>query len=225
MLPSHELNFLHNILSFDTKNYHVWSYRQWLCTRFPNPLLTTSIELDNTAIMINDDVRNNSAWNHRYFVAFGHKELAEIEAKRKGLKGKDFNMEIVDLEVVDREIEFAKDRIRWAPQNGSAWNYLKGVLRHGGISVVEMKGFAEEFVGEGCDFETENDERNGVKGVRSSLAIEMLVDVFDEEGTVEGREKVRHGLGALGRKWDPIRRKYWEYKLKTLEGKWREMET
>ena len=34
-----EQTFLAQILSLDTKNYHVWSYRQYICTRFPTFLL------------------------------------------------------------------------------------------------------------------------------------------------------------------------------------------
>lgn len=171
--------------------------------------------------MITEDVRNNSAWSHRYFVIFGYKELAEINGKHGGLRGKGFRMEVVDLEVVDRELEYVKERIRWAPQNGSTWNYLKGVLNHASMPVAETKDFCAEFVGADFDFETGNDEDTGTKGVRSSHAIEVLIDIFAEEGGEGGRQKVRDGLGALGRKWDPIRKNYWDYRLKKYEETWR----
>ena len=66
----------------DSKNYHVWSYRQWLVRHFD----LWDTELPDVEELIDEDVRNNSAWNHRYFVVFG--------------RGKD-----VDSEVVVREIE------------------------------------------------------------------------------------------------------------------------
>lgn len=78
-LPPGETDFLAHILSFDSKNYHVWTYRQWLCRRFSDSLLATDVELDAIDVLINDDVRNNSAWNHRYFVCFGAEELRAIE--------------------------------------------------------------------------------------------------------------------------------------------------
>ena len=33
-LPAGEMDFLTRILSKDAKNYHVWSYRQWLVRHF-----------------------------------------------------------------------------------------------------------------------------------------------------------------------------------------------
>ena len=52
----------------DAKNYHVWSYRQWLVRRFD---LWDQGELGETERLIDEDLRNNSAWNHRWFVVFG----------------------------------------------------------------------------------------------------------------------------------------------------------
>lgn len=52
----------------DSKNYHVWSYRQWLVRRFE---LWDQGELEETARLIREDVRNNSAWNHRFFIVNG----------------------------------------------------------------------------------------------------------------------------------------------------------
>lgn len=52
----------------DAKNYHVWSYRQWLVRRFD---LWDQGELEETERFIGEDIRNNSAWNHRWFVVFG----------------------------------------------------------------------------------------------------------------------------------------------------------
>jgi hypothetical protein len=57
------------MLEQDSKNYHVWSYRQWLVKRFD--LFDKPEELEWTAEMIEADVRNNSAWNHRYYLVVG----------------------------------------------------------------------------------------------------------------------------------------------------------
>lgn len=69
----------------DAKNYHVWSYRQWLVRRFD---LWEKGELESTEEMLKKDIRNNSAWNHRWFVVFGHDEKV-----------------IKDQEILNREIE------------------------------------------------------------------------------------------------------------------------
>jgi protein farnesyltransferase/geranylgeranyltransferase type-1 subunit alpha len=67
--PAAELDFITQSLKEDTKNYHTWSYRQWLLGYFNEPELWTT-ELDFIDQMINNDIRNNSAWHHRFFVVF-----------------------------------------------------------------------------------------------------------------------------------------------------------
>lgn len=73
------------MFELDAKNYHVWSYRQWLVRRFE---LWDEGELEATEKLIEDDVRNNSAWNHRFFLVSGSKppktedkEVVEREIK------------------------------------------------------------------------------------------------------------------------------------------------
>lgn len=49
------------LLRLDAKNYHAWAHRQWVCLTFG----AWDGELEFAAAMIAEDVRNNSAWNHR----------------------------------------------------------------------------------------------------------------------------------------------------------------
>lgn len=89
-----ELSFTRRALDLDAKNYHTWAYRQWvLCYFFgastpppapAAPEAATSTRAADLAAkdevwagelayvddLLEDDVRNNSAWNHRFFVAF-----------------------------------------------------------------------------------------------------------------------------------------------------------
>lgn len=67
--PAPELQFISMSLRVDTKNYHTWSYRQWLLSYFNDDDLWRG-ELDFVDQMINNDIRNNSAWHHRFFVVF-----------------------------------------------------------------------------------------------------------------------------------------------------------
>jgi protein farnesyltransferase/geranylgeranyltransferase type-1 subunit alpha len=67
-----ENEFVSTMLEQDSKNYHVWSYRQWLVKRFN--LFDKPEELQWTENMIDDDVRNNSAWNHRYYLVVGGRD-------------------------------------------------------------------------------------------------------------------------------------------------------
>ncbi|KAH0842564.1 Protein farnesyltransferase/geranylgeranyltransferase type-1 subunit alpha [Fonsecaea pedrosoi] len=208
--PPKEPEFITHILLFDAKNYHVWTYRQWLCRRFPDPLLTTDMELQAVDALINEDVRNNSAWNHRYFVCFGAEELAAIERSESRIR-KDVLASgklVVDEDVVEREINYAKDHIAWAPQNPSPWNYLKGVLKRAGIPITDLQVFCEGFVG-GKDADLMSESGN----VRSSHAIDWLADIYRLDGKIE---RSKACLDALGNKWDPIRRKYWDWRAKQL---------
>jgi protein farnesyltransferase/geranylgeranyltransferase type-1 subunit alpha len=191
------------MLSFDTKNYHVWSYRQWLCRQFPEPLLTTDVELLAMDEMINDDVRNNSAWNHRYFVCFGADELKAMEAD--GGNRKDFleRGAVVDDDVVQREINYAKDHIAWAPQNPSPWNYLKGVLKRAGVPITDLQVYCETFVG-GRTANLMGDQ------VTSSHAVDWLADIYRLDGNLDRSQEC---LEALANKWDPIRKKYWQFRV------------
>lgn len=86
-----ELDFTSKGLNIDAKNYHTWAYRHWVLTHFftpdcPNvkasPVASTSTaaedmkhlsevwegEVAYAEKLIQEDVRNNSAWNHRFFV-------------------------------------------------------------------------------------------------------------------------------------------------------------
>jgi protein farnesyltransferase/geranylgeranyltransferase type-1 subunit alpha len=63
-------------------------------------------ELEYVDSLISDDIRNNSAWNQRYFVIMGTTGFTD--------------------EVLDREIDYALASIKVVTENESAWNYLRG---------------------------------------------------------------------------------------------------
>jgi hypothetical protein len=67
--PAPELEFIAKSLKVDAKNYHTWSYRQWLLVYFNDDELWKG-ELDFVERMLTDDIRNNSAWHHRFFTVF-----------------------------------------------------------------------------------------------------------------------------------------------------------
>lgn len=192
-LPSNETVFLARMFTKDAKNYHVWSYRQWLVRHFS----LWDSEIPYIESLLQADVRNNSAWNHRWFVVFArHTDPEKYSVKNDAADSK------VEPEIVDREIEYTKAAILMAPQNQSPWNYLRGVLRKQGKGLVGMKGFAEQF----ADLEKEDD-------VRSSHALDFLADVYAEE---QEKERSGQALELLARRYDPIRKNYWDYKRRLL---------
>ncbi len=93
------MGFLDAALKNDPKNYHAWSYRQWFVKK--HDLWDTELALVESFIEF--DVRNNSAWNQRYFV---------LKHKRT-------------VEVLVQEVQYVTSKIHLAPQNESTWLYLK----------------------------------------------------------------------------------------------------
>lgn len=65
-------------------------------------------ELRYVEYLINCDVRNNSAWNQRYFVVSNTTGFTD--------------------DIVQRELDYTINKIKIVEDNESAWNYLRGVL-------------------------------------------------------------------------------------------------
>jgi protein farnesyltransferase/geranylgeranyltransferase type-1 subunit alpha len=80
-------------------------------------------------LMLERDVRNNSAWNERFWV------ISELGWLR-------------DLEACKREFEFALDRARKAPSNESPWLYLRGLYKHcpAVVDVERLQQLASQWV-------------------------------------------------------------------------------
>ena len=73
-------------------------------------------ELKEVERMLTDDVRNNSAWNQRYFVYKNSPQLLDIE----------------------RELKWIRGCLLLAPHNESPWNYLKGLVQLSGKSLTQL---------------------------------------------------------------------------------------
>ncbi|KAF3920604.1 hypothetical protein ABW21_db0202483 [Orbilia brochopaga] len=174
------------MFALDSKNYHVWTYRQWLVRRFA---LFDDEELAVTTRMLGEDIRNNSAWNHRFFVVF--------EAPSDGQKPAD--------DTIEREIDVAKKAIQLTPQNPSPWNYLKAVLRKGNVELATMQSFCEQFSPVSSPDE-----------IKSSHALDVLSEIYDETGDAAQAEKA---LELLASKFDPVRKNYWRYRRRQLGSK------
>ena len=165
--------------------------------------------------MIEKDVRNNSAWNHRWFLTFG-KHIDPSKGMGKELSPVPLEGEVED-EVLDQEIEYSISKIRIAPQNPSPWNYLRGVLKKAsGRTDVEralkkrVKGFAEALVDVSGHQSGISDENK----VRSSHALEYLAELYGEEkeGGERGMEQAEKCWDLLSRRYDPIRKGYWDWR-------------
>lgn len=179
----------------DSKNYHVWTYRHWLVRRFK--LWDEPREIEDVDALLVADVRNNSAWNHRYMLRFGPRLGPD-----SGMGGEKGVLDVVDEDLVDAELKYAQEAILRAPENRSPWWYARGVLRAAGRELKEWEGFVGAFV------TTENGD-----GVRSSHALEWLAEVYaDGQG-----EMAVEMLTLLKEKYDPVRKNYWDYRIRMLQ--------
>ncbi|CZR57915.1 related to geranylgeranyltransferase type I alpha subunit (RAM2) [Phialocephala subalpina] len=198
-LGKSEVAFMKEMFDEDAKNYHVWSYRQWLVRKLD---LWQKGEIEDCERLLREDVRNNSAWAHRFFVVFSNPRYCT-----EGSKATEFDGGIPD-EILDREIEFSKAACFEAPQNQSPWNYLRGVLKKGGRKLVSLECFAGEFV------KIPEKEGEGEEDVKSSHALDFLADAWAEKGE---REKADRALRLLGDKYDRIRKNYWDWRRALLK--------
>lgn len=77
--PSEELVVTRDVLREDSKNYHAWQHRQWAMATYQR----WEGELEFVEQLIGEDVRNNSAWNQRYFVVTHTSSLTDEVVRRE----------------------------------------------------------------------------------------------------------------------------------------------
>ena len=196
-LAESEIDFMTQMFNEDAKNYHVWSYRQYFVRKLV--LFNDKNELKSVEALLRMDIRNNSAWSHRFFLVFSNPSYSTPDSKAT-----EHDPKIPD-EIIDREIEFGKAATFEAPQNQSPWNYIRGVLRKGGRKVSSLESFAGEFV-------KISDE--GEEDIRSSHGLDFLADCWSEKGE---QKKADKALALLAERYDPIRKNYWEWRRQLLK--------
>ncbi|POW20830.1 hypothetical protein PSHT_03053 [Puccinia striiformis] len=168
---SKEIAFVDKVLKADTKNYHTWTYRQSLLCRYNQPEMWAG-ELSAIEGLLVEDIRNNSAWNHRFFLSFDTFPLHSPD-----LTPEQFT------KIVDREIEFTKQQILKAPNNPSAWNYLRGVLRRGSRGLNSVEEFVIPLTKTAHELDAENSwpiDLNKRSDLPVPAAVELLADIYSE---------------------------------------------
>lgn len=139
--------------------------------------------------LLSVDVRNNSAWNQRFFVL-----------KHIGLTP----------EVVQREVHYVMNRIRLIKNNESSWNFLKGLLEFGEYSSAQfpdVETFTEDLYKAG-------NRSPYLLAFLVDMNIEKTMRVYEtnsyDDPEVFAR-KVYELCDSLANHYDTIRYKYWKY--------------
>ncbi|OSD05218.1 protein prenylyltransferase [Trametes coccinea BRFM310] len=199
-----ELIFLRDVLELDTKNYHTWSYRQWILTHFNNEARLWAGERPYAEQLIDADVRNNSAWHHRFFVVFS-----------SGVRLGDEEREVV----LRRELSYVKEKISLAPNNASAWNYLRGVLEFTNTPFETLASWVLPYTASQPPAPGEDvvDLDNPLPSDNAELpcvaALEFMADVYEKQGG-DATAKAVELWKTLANEKDVIRKKYWEYRIR-----------
>ncbi|KZS96213.1 protein prenylyltransferase [Sistotremastrum niveocremeum HHB9708] len=198
--PARELRFIRQGLNVDSKNYHTWAYRQWLLAHFNEDALWEG-ELPFVEEMLDEDVRNNSAWHHRFFTVWQ-------SGVRAGEEDREYTL--------NRELSYTKEKIALAPNNGSAWNYLRGVLDFTKTSYSTLRTFIEPYTAPRDESEPEVlDLDNPLPSKDAQLpcvaAIEFLAEIYESE--VDNAKRAAELYRSLAEVHDKIREKYWNYRV------------
>lgn len=139
--------------------------------------------------LLSVDVRNNSAWNQRFFVL-----------KHLGLTP----------ETVQREVHYAMNRIRLIKNNESSWNFLKGLIEYGDYSSAQfpdVETFTEDLYNAG-------NRSPYLLAFLVDMYAEKTMRVYETNSYDDPEayaRKVYELCDSLANHYDTIRYKYWKY--------------
>ncbi|CAE6936514.1 FTA [Symbiodinium sp. CCMP2456] len=170
----------------DYKNYNGWSHRQYILQHFN----MWHEELPFVELLLEEDIRNNSAWNHRYTVV------------------RNQSWPLTDS-IRDRELAFAMQAIRKCASNECAWNYLSAFLGEGDGKVPWTSAPALEMLCREVIHAAEN------QGPSCCFAIQALANIHEARGEVQAALDQYERLKEL----DRIRAKYWCWRADYLKQK------
>ena len=171
---SHEKKVLDNVFESEPKNFHAWSHRIWMIRRFNN----VEGEFDFIESMLKSDVKNNSVWNYRFF-------LIQFVNKNN-----------IDKNIVEQEIKYAIEKIKFCPINECPYCYIRGYITKFGYKYNDFKYVKEE-----VEKIVEQDKNN-------SYGMMLLMDYYEEE---KDEKKFNEIIDELI-KVDYIRKKYYGWR-------------
>ena len=204
-VPCQEMEAAATTLAVDAKNYHAWAHRQALVAAWD----LWDEELAFAEAVLADDVRNNSAWNQRFFILTrgGTQQPADVDGSRVDRVGA---LPLLPA-VLDNELSYVAAALHRAPDNASAWAYLRGLLTlPAGVEVLVH----DERVPDLCF--------SALQRLPScSMAMDMLSEVYcaraaaalqhDDLTTAALAKQHADTIHAALRINDPLRDPYWSF--------------
>lgn len=154
-------------------------------------------ELEYVDKLLSLDIRNNSAWNQRFFVL-----------ERLGFTA----------ETLQRELQYTMNRIRLIKNNESSWNFLRGIIEHNKAPISqlpEVEQFCEELFASG-------NRSPYLLAFLVDMYEEKTLQIYEtnsyDDPEVYAR-KVSDLCEMLYNHYDQTRYKYWKYVLQKFKTK------
>lgn len=197
-----ELEYIQLVLEHDGKNYHAWSHRQWIVKAVDDETVWKD-ELAFSDGLIQEDPRNNSAWNQRWFAAH-----------------QGGNLSVLSLETAQTEIDFAVAGARLDPSNESPWRYLIAIVReqvrHDGTdSATKAKILADTLE---KTFSVQQVLRDAGKDPAECANLtSAAIDLLEYKADVPSLEQAAQLATNLAEEHDPIRLKYWNMRTRQIQ--------
>ena len=249
--PALEKGFTARVLADDAKNYHAWSHRQWTVSAFglwegEADFSALLLGLDSEGCgrggtsgfdasgggadgVFDDsdegegaaDVRNNSAWSHRFFSCIlrhcPRLSISGVALPPPALRGPEGRL------LLEREAAFAMGALRIVARNESAWSYLRGLVR---VSGAGSAGWPQVRAAAAA-------MREAAAPFPNVFANEWLAEALEEEAVAVATEAVSgdgdvaaaakaafldgaRRLYAENAEAEPVRAKYWAARGRAL---------
>ncbi len=183
--------------------YQAWTHRQWILRTVNNNELWSN-EHEYLISLIEEDVRNNSAWNQRWF------------ASHQG-----DNITVLPIPNALSEAELAIKYSTLDPYNESPLRYLVALVREQ-QKMKKRQGNNEEdcvtFINY-VEKEIENIRETLNRGDDCASLISAYIDLLEMKHDSQSYLKAADMANNLGTKFDMVRTKYWLMREKKLRSK------
>ncbi|KAI9475945.1 MAG: hypothetical protein EXX96DRAFT_575220 [Benjaminiella poitrasii] len=211
-----EMDFIDEIAGDQIKNYQIWHHRQVIVDR----LNDGSRELAFINAILDEDPKNYHGWSYRQWAVkrFGlwegelefTNDLLVYDVRNNSAWNYRYyilfnNPQMPSEELIQSEIKFTEKQIILAPNNSSSWSYLKALYEKTNKPLREMETFIQQLVN---------------TNVQSPFLLIAYIDIYEQNAKLEKKVIDPAALEMckeLAEKQDPIRERYWNFRLQILE--------